>query len=71
MASVVLKMSVSLDGYVAPTDGSSDWVVAGRSEDGSKWIVETWATLARTSSAPPRTRAGWRTGPAPPGRLPD
>ena len=24
MASVVLKMSVSLDGFVAPTDGSSD-----------------------------------------------
>ena len=29
MASLVLKMSVSLDGYVAPADGSSDWVAAG------------------------------------------
>jgi hypothetical protein len=30
MASLVLKMSVSLDGYVAPSDGSTDWVAAGR-----------------------------------------
>ena len=28
MASLILKMSVSLDGYVAPPDGSSDWVTA-------------------------------------------
>ena len=31
MASLVLKMSVSLDGYVGSLDGSSDWKVAGRS----------------------------------------
>ncbi len=41
MASLVLKMSVSLDGYVAPIDGSSDWVAAGRSDDGLRWTVET------------------------------
>ena len=41
MASLVLKMSVSLDGYVAPTDGSTDWVAAGRSDDGASWTVET------------------------------
>jgi len=41
MASLVLKMSVSLDGFVAPPDGSSDWVAAGRSEDGASWTVET------------------------------
>ena len=41
MASLVLKMSVSLDGFVAPTDGSTDWVAAGRSEDGASWTVET------------------------------
>ncbi|WP_037496675.1 dihydrofolate reductase family protein [Solirubrobacter soli] len=40
-ASLVLKMSVSLDGYVAPPDGSADWVAAGRSEDGARWTVET------------------------------
>lgn len=33
MASLVLKMSVSLDGYVAPVDGSTDWIAAGASDD--------------------------------------
>jgi dihydrofolate reductase len=41
MASLVLKMSISLDGFVAPIDGSTDWVVAGRSDDGAAWNVET------------------------------
>jgi dihydrofolate reductase len=41
MASLVLKMSVSLDGYVAPTDGSADWIAAGSSDDGLSWTVET------------------------------
>ena len=41
MASLVLKMSVSLDGFVAPSDGSTDWVAAGRSADGASWTVET------------------------------
>ena len=30
MTPLILKMSVSLDGYVAPADGSSDWEAAGR-----------------------------------------
>ena len=41
MASLVLKMSVSLDGYVAPVDGSADWAAAGRSYDALGWTVET------------------------------
>jgi dihydrofolate reductase len=41
MASLVLKMSVSLDGYVAPADGSTDWAAAGRSDDGAHWTLET------------------------------
>src|ERR1700732_514186 len=41
MASLVLKMSVSLDGYVAPVDGSTDWIAAGGSADGLSWTVET------------------------------
>ena len=41
MASLVLKMSVSLDGYVAPRDGSTDWEAAGRSPDGAGWVFET------------------------------
>ena len=41
MTSLILKMSVSLDGYVAPPDGSTDWVAAGRSPDGASWTLET------------------------------
>jgi dihydrofolate reductase len=41
MSSLVLKMSVSLDGYVAPPDGSTDWAAAGRSPDGASWTLET------------------------------
>jgi dihydrofolate reductase len=41
MTALVLKMSVSLDGYVAPVDGSSDWIAAGRSDEGARWTLET------------------------------
>src|SRR3712207_3415284 len=41
MASLVLKMSISLDGYVASPDGSGRWKLAGRSDDASDWVVET------------------------------
>jgi dihydrofolate reductase len=41
MAALVLKMSVSLDGYVAPPDGSAGWIAAGGSDDGFSWTVET------------------------------
>ena len=41
MASLVLKMSVSLDGYVAPSGGSPNWEAAGRSPDGGAWVLET------------------------------
>ena len=41
MTSLILKMSVSLDGYVAPADGSSDWEAAGRSPDSAEWVLDT------------------------------
>lgn len=37
----VLKMSISLDGSIAPPDGSTDWVAAGDSDVGLNWVVET------------------------------
>ena len=46
MAALVLKMSVSLDGYVAPMDGSTDWIAAGGSADGLSWTVETVSNAA-------------------------
>ena len=55
MASLVLKMSVSLDGYVASADGSNDWVAAGRSDDSTGWVLETvtrsaWSMLPACTS---------------------
>ncbi len=60
MASLVLKMSVSLDGYVAPTDGSTDWATAGRSEDGAAWTLET-VSNADTHLIGAATYARWAT----------
>jgi hypothetical protein len=51
MASLVLKMSVSLDGYVGPVDGSTDWVAAGGSDDGLRWTVEPVSTTVFSGGA--------------------
>ena len=58
MASLVLKMSVSLDGYVAPADGSADWAAAGRSEDSLGWTVDT-VSNASAHLIGAATYAGW------------
>ena len=41
MASLVLKMSISLDGYVAPPDGSGAWKAAGSTADARDGGVDT------------------------------
>ena len=41
MTTLVLKMSISLDGYVAPADRSEGWAAAGRSPDGAEWTLDT------------------------------
>jgi dihydrofolate reductase len=41
MASLVMKMSISLDGYIASADGSNDWIAAGRADDSASWVLET------------------------------
>jgi dihydrofolate reductase len=58
MASLVLKMSVSLDGYVASADGSADWKAAGRSNDSTSWVVET-VSNARAHLVGAATYAEW------------
>ena len=58
MASLVLKMSVSLDRFVAPIDGSTDWVAAGRSDDGASWTLETLRN-AGAHLIGATTYAGW------------
>ena len=70
MASLVLKMSVSLDGYVAPADGSSDWAAAGRSDDGTRWTLEPVSNAGTHLIGAAPTRYGPVSGRAPPGRSP-
>ena len=68
MPSLVLKMSVSLDGYVAPPDRSADWAAIGRSPDGAAWTLETVsnAGIHLMGAATYREWAGfWPTAPGP------
>jgi dihydrofolate reductase len=60
MATLVLKMSVSLDGYIAPLDGSTGWIAAGRSDDALSWAVET-VSKANAHLVGAGTYAGWAT----------
>jgi dihydrofolate reductase len=68
MASLVLKMSVSLDGYVASIDGSSDWIAAGRSDDSGRWTLETVSNAGTHligGATYARWAAFWPSGPEP------
>jgi dihydrofolate reductase len=46
MASLVLKMSVSLDGFIAAPDGRTGWEAAGRAPDSAGWVLETVSNAA-------------------------
>ncbi|MFY9932180.1 MAG: hypothetical protein WAK82_29640 [Streptosporangiaceae bacterium] len=41
MASLVLTISVSPGGYVAPVDRSTGWIAAAGSDDGLSWSART------------------------------
>jgi dihydrofolate reductase len=58
MASLVLKMSVSLDGYVASADRSGDWKAAGRSDESTRWVLDT-VSNARAHLVGAVTYAEW------------
>jgi dihydrofolate reductase len=58
MTSLILKMSVSLDGYVAPADGRSGWEAAGRSPDGAEWVLDT-VSNASAHLVGATTYVGW------------
>ncbi len=47
MSKLILKMSVSLDGFVARTDGRNDWIFPSMSDDSSAW---TLAAVSRPSA---------------------
>lgn len=40
MSKLILKMSMSLDGFVATTDGRNDWIFPSYSEDATTWTIE-------------------------------
>jgi dihydrofolate reductase len=40
MRKLILKMSVSLDGFVAGPNGELDWMFKSRSDDGAAWTVD-------------------------------
>ena len=40
MRRLVLKMSMSLDGYVAGPDGELDWMMRTRSPEGIDWVEQ-------------------------------
>jgi dihydrofolate reductase len=60
MTSLILRMSVSLDGYVQSADGSDDWVAVGRSPDGAEWVLDT-VSNARAHLIGATTYAEWTT----------
>ena len=41
MRRLVLRMSMSLDGYVAGPDGELDWMMRTRSPEGAEWVEQT------------------------------
>lgn len=47
MRKLVLKMSMSLDGFVAGPNGEMDWALRTRSKDSAAWVLDTlrWAGL--------------------------
>jgi dihydrofolate reductase len=43
MRKLVLKMDISVDGFVGPQDSSVDWLSASRSDDGAAWVLDVLA----------------------------
>jgi len=41
MRRLILKMSISLDGFVAGPNGEADWMFRHRGEDGHRWVEDT------------------------------
>ena len=41
MRRLVLKMSMSLDGFIAGPNGEIDWMIRSRDEGAKAWVAET------------------------------
>ena len=68
MGRLVLRMSMSLDGYVAGPRGEMDWIMRTRSPEGIAWVEQTlWQAGAHLIGR--RTIPAWsNTGLLPPTR---
>ena len=42
---LILKMSMSVDGFVAAPNGDLDWIFRSRSETSTQWLVDLFATV--------------------------
>ncbi len=52
MTKLILKMSVSLDGFVARTDGRNDWIFPSMSDDAAAWTLDAvWQASAHLMGA--------------------
>jgi dihydrofolate reductase len=40
MRKLILKMDISVDGFVGPLDSSVDWLSASRSDEGAAWVLD-------------------------------
>lgn len=40
MSKLILKMSMSLDGFVGGANGEMDWVLPSRSPEGTAWVID-------------------------------
>jgi len=54
MRKLILKMSMSVDGFIGGPNGEMDWVLRSRSPEGAAWTVATLASaglhaMGRTS----------------------
>jgi dihydrofolate reductase len=41
MRRLVLKMSISVDGFIAGPNGETDWMLCSRNEGGKAWVADT------------------------------
>lgn len=41
MRKLILKMSMSLDGFVSGPNGEADWMLRSQGEDSAAWVLET------------------------------
>jgi dihydrofolate reductase len=58
MRKLILKMSMSVDGFVGGPNGETDWTLRSRSEDGAAWVLETlWQAGLHAMGS--RSYQGW------------